>query len=147
MTIKNGSFTLESAKISGRELSVWAAEEAKSLSSKERDSMLKISFFAEDNDTDEVAVRNVTAIISKGFFSLKLETPYVLDALEEQYLPQECARFSKYLVKRRGTTLVAYDMRTPKYPERVIENDANLVDLFEAIQTLRMLLKETFKDK
>lgn len=33
MTIKNGSFTLESAKISGRELSVWAAEAAKSLSS------------------------------------------------------------------------------------------------------------------
>lgn len=77
--------------------------------------------------------------ISKGFFSLKLEIPYVLDALAEQYLPLECARFSKYLVKRRGDELVAYDMRVSKYIERVIENDANLADLFEAIQTLRRL--------
>lgn len=67
MTIKNGSFTLESAKISGRELSVWAEEEAKSLSSKERDSMLEISFFAEDNDTDEITVSNVTAIYFQRF--------------------------------------------------------------------------------
>lgn len=147
MTIKNGSFTLESAKISGRELSAWAEEEAKSLSSKERDSMLEISFFAEDNDTDEITVSNVTAIISKGFFSLKLEIPYVLDALAEQYLPLECARFSKYLVKRRGDELVAYDMRVSKYIERVIENDVNLADLFEAIQTLRRLPKEAFKDE
>ena len=109
--------------------------------------MLEISFFAEDNDTDEIAVRNVTAIIFKGFFSLKLKIPYVLDALEEQYLPQECARSSKYLVKRRGDELVAYDMRVSKYPERVIENDASLADLFEAIQTLRGLPKEAFKDK
>lgn len=109
--------------------------------------MLEISFFAKDNDTDEIAVGNVTAIISKGFFSLKLEIPYVLDALEEQYLPLECARFSKYLVKRRGDELVAYDMRVSKYLERVIENDANLADLFEAIQTLRRLPKEVFKDE
>ena len=33
MMIENGSFTLESAKISGRELSIWAAEAAKLLSS------------------------------------------------------------------------------------------------------------------
>ena len=147
MMIENGSFTLESAKISGRELSIWAAEAAKLLSSKGRNSMLEISFFAEDNDTDEIAVRNVTAIIFKGFFSLKLKIPYVLDALEEQYLPQECARSSKYLVKSRGDELVAYDMRVSKYPERVIENDASLADLFEAIQTLRGLPKEAFKDK
>lgn len=147
MMIENGSFTLESAKISGRELSIWAAEAAKLLSSKGRNSMLEISFFAEDNDTDEIAVRNVTAIIFKGFFSLKLKIPYVLDALEEQYLPQECARSSKYLVKRRGDELVAYDMRVSKYPERVIENDASLADLFEAIKTLRGLPKEAFKDK
>lgn len=147
MMIKNGSFTLSSVKISGRELSVWAEEEAKLLKSKERDSMFKISFFTEDNNTDEITVRNVTAIISKGFFNFKLEVPCVLDALVEQYLPQECAKFSGYLVKRRGDELVAYDMRAPKYPERVIENDAGLADLFEAIQTLRRFPKEAFMDE
>lgn len=91
-------------KISGRELSFWAEERAKSLDSKERDSMFKISFFANDNDTDKISLEDVTVVVSRGFIKFKIETLEVLKALRDTYLPRECARYSRYLVKKRGAT-------------------------------------------
>lgn len=147
MMIENGNFTLSSVKISGKELSSWAKEEAKSLDSKERDSMFKISFFADDNDTDEILLDDVTVVISRGFVNFKIETFEVLDALRDTYLPRECAPSSGYLVKRLGDKLIAYNMLILEHPMRVVSEDADVADLFEAIGTLKGLPREVFIDE
>lgn len=147
MMIENGSFALSSVKISGRELSFWAEETAKSLDSKERDSMFKISFFANDNDTDEISLEDVTVVVSRGFIKFKLETLEVLKALRDTYLPQECARYSRYLVKKRGNKLIARDMDSLGCPSKVISENSDIADLFEAIQTLKGIPREVFVDE
>ena len=147
MMIENGSFTLSGVKISGRELSFWAEEKAKSLDSKERDSMFKISFFADDHDTDEIALDNVTLVVFRGFINFELKTPEVLKALRDTYLPQECARYSRYLIKKRGDELIARDMDSLGCPSKIISENSDIADLFEAIQTLKGLPREVFIDE
>lgn len=147
MMIENGSFVLSSVKISGRELSFWAEERAKSLDSKEKDSMFKISFFANNNDTDEISLEDVTVVVSRGFIKFKLETPDVLKALRDTYLPQECARYSRYLVKKRGNKLIARDIDSLGCPSKVISENSDIADLFEAIQTLKGIPREVFVDE
>lgn len=144
MMIENGKFTLERVRISGRDLSLWTEEAAKSLDSKERNSMLEISFFADSYDTDEIALSDVTVVVSRGLVSFDIEIPALLDALTNAYLPQECAKFSRCLVKKQGDKLISYDMRLQGHPKQIISEDAGTAALFEAIQTLKGLPREVF---
>lgn len=133
--------------IKGKEISSWAKEEANSLSEEYKTAMLNICLFAEKHYADEIKIDRATVVVSKGLINFKVDTQEMLDSLSTKYLPIECTAFSGYLVKRHDDRLMAYDMKFSKYPERVVSEDADVADLFEAIKTLKGLPREVFIDE
>lgn len=148
MMIENGEFVL-GVTVKGRDVSSWAKEESNSsnLSEKYKTAMLNICFFAEKHYADGIKINRATAVVSKGLVNFKVDTQEMIDGLSAKYLPSECIAFSGYLVKRRDDQLIAYDMKLSKYPERVVSEDADVADLFEAIKTLKGLPREVFIDE